>query len=139
MKTMYETSATSSGDGRNGTVTSEHGELNTPMSMPAAMGGKDGGLNPEILFAAGWSACFHSALRMVARNQQVTVDGSQVKISITLGQTDQGAFRLAAAIDAFLPGLTPNLANTLVTAAHQTCPYSAAVANNVPTAISVRT
>ena len=67
-KVLYTAEATSSGDGRNGHVVSSDGRLDFDLAMPPEMGGTGNGTNPEQLFAAGYSACFHSALRVVARH-----------------------------------------------------------------------
>ena len=133
MATMYEATATAWG-GRDGRVSSSDDRLDVSLSIPKGMGGDDGpGTNPEQMFAAGYAACFHSALKGIARMRKVDV--SESAVSVTVGVTGGMAegIDLAVKIEAQLPGLEEPVARELLDAAHQTCPYSRAPrANGVP-------
>ena len=78
MKVLYTATARATGDGRNGHARSQDGILDIDMRIPKEMGGPGGAANPEILFAAGYAACFHTALKVVAGQEKVGVDGSEV-------------------------------------------------------------
>ena len=78
-KVLYTGEAVSTGDGRNGHVTSADGRIDLDLAVPPEMGGSGDGANPEELFGAGYAACYHSALRAIARRTGVDVDGSTVK------------------------------------------------------------
>lgn len=131
MTTLYTAKATSTGSGRGGRVESDDGVLVADLSVPAAMGGSGGtGTNPEQLFAAGYSACFHSALLGVARREKVAVAGSAVTAEVSLGRTDEG-YGLSVVLEVSLPGVDRQVAEKLVDAAHQGCPYSRATRGNV--------
>jgi Ohr subfamily peroxiredoxin len=137
MEAMYTTTATATGDGRNGHVTSEDGLLDVDVRIPKEMGGSGGATNPEELFAAGYAACFHSALKFVGGADKVDLTGSEVSASVSIGQLDTGGFGLAVALDVHIPGLDPELAMTLVEKAHQTCPYSNATRGNIEVDLKV--
>ena len=131
MATMYEATATAWG-GRDGRVSSSDDRLDVSLSIPKGMGGDDGpGTNPEQMFAAGYAACFHSALKGIARMRKVDV--SESAVSVTVGVTGGMAegIDLAVKIEAQLPGLEESVARELLDAAHQTCPYSRATRGNV--------
>jgi Ohr subfamily peroxiredoxin len=134
---VYQTAATSTGDGRNGHSRSVDGVLDVELATPKEMGGQGGATNPEQLFAAGYAACFHSALKGVARAQKVTLTDTAITVEVGLIKRDDGTFGLRAAIEAELPGLEPEQAQALVEAAHQVCPYSNATRGNVEVALSV--
>ncbi|NSL88277.1 Ohr family peroxiredoxin [Chitinophaga sp. Mgbs1] len=104
------------------------------LSTPGAHGA---GTNPEQLFAAGWSACFISALGLAARKlQTVLPKDTYVDAAVDLGTTD-GAYFLQARLDISLPGIDPELAQQLAALAHQTCPYSKAVSGNINISINI--
>ncbi|MFI5835902.1 Ohr family peroxiredoxin [Micromonospora sp. NPDC051300] len=127
MDLLYVTEATATGDGREGSVRTDDGVLTATLSAPPALGGTGGtGTNPEQLFAAGYAACFHSALRWIARQDGVDVTGSAVTARVALGSIGD-TLRLAVELRAELPGLPPEQAEALVRRAHETCPYSAAL------------
>jgi Ohr subfamily peroxiredoxin len=97
------------------------------------MGGPGGGTNPEQLFAAGYTACFHSALKLVARKQQVALSDSAVTAEVGIGPDDAGGFGLEVTLHVELGGgIEQSAAEALVEAAHQVCPYSNATRGNVP-------
>ena len=126
MKILYTAEATATGDGRSGKVRSSDGQIDTPLAVPTEMGGPGGATNPEQLFAAGFSACFHNALRVVARRAKADVTGSEVTARVGIGPDTGGAFRLSVTLFVHLPGVDRTVAEDLTTRAHQVCPYSRA-------------
>ncbi|WP_432543745.1 organic hydroperoxide resistance protein [Kineococcus sp. SYSU DK002] len=131
MATMYEATATAWG-GRDGRVSSSDDRVDLNLSIPAGMGGDDGpGTNPEQLFAAGYAACFHSALKAVARSRKLDVSESAVSVTVAVTGGLAEGIDLAVTIEAHLPGLDPEAAQSLLDTAHQTCPYSRATRGNV--------
>jgi Ohr subfamily peroxiredoxin len=132
MQTIYTASATATGDGRNGHVRSSDGVLDFDLAVPQEMGGPGGALpNPEKLFAAGYAACFHSALKTAARLHKVTLTDTAVTVDIGIARNDQGGFQLTATIEAEIPNLDETTAHELLDAAHQLCPYSNATRGNI--------
>ncbi len=129
-KALYTASATAVG-GRDGHVRSVDGQLDVDVRPPVEMGGAGGGTNPEELFAAGYAACFQSALGVVARRQKVSVDGSTVTGKVTIGTTEGGAFGLAVELEVHIPDVDDATTTALVEAAHQVCPYSNATRGNI--------
>lgn len=131
MKPLYTATATASG-GRNGHVESNDALINLDLAIPSAMGGPGGGSNPEQLFAAGYAACFHSALQFVAGQQKLNVAGSSVTGHVSIGMREDGpGFGLAVRHQVALPSLDQAAAEALVAAAHEVCPYSNATRGNV--------
>ncbi|ABF89134.1 organic hydroperoxide resistance protein [Myxococcus xanthus DK 1622] len=135
---LYSTSATAHG-GRNGRVKSEDGVLDLPLAMPKELGGAGGAVtNPEQLFAAGYSACFESALRLVARMQGKNLgNDAGVRATVTIGKTPDGGFGLAVELQGILPGIPNDEAQKLMAAAHEVCPYSKATRGNIDVKVSV--
>lgn len=132
MTPLYTATATASG-GRNGHVESDNGVISFDLAIPKSMGGPGGEKsNPEQLFAAGYAACFHSALQFVAGQQKLDASGSSVTGHVSIGQNDAGpGFKLAVRHDVSLPNLPQDQAEKLVHDAHQVCPYSNATRGNV--------
>ncbi|MCK6519977.1 organic hydroperoxide resistance protein [Myxococcota bacterium] len=129
-KRLYTASATATG-GRDGTVRTDDGALDLTIVPPKALGGRDvPGTNPEQLFAAGYSACFGSALAVVARMQKIQTGPVSITANVTLGTVGQG-YGLAVELIAHLPNLPREQAEALVHAAHQVCPYSNATRGNI--------
>jgi osmotically inducible protein OsmC len=132
MTALYTASATASGDGRNGHVRSSDGVLDFDLAIPKEMGGPGGALtNPEQLFAAGYAACFHSALKRVASSQKITLTDTAITVDVGIGQLPSGGFGLSVEIEAELPGLSEEQGKAVLEAAHQLCPYSNATRGNV--------
>jgi osmotically inducible protein OsmC len=129
---LYTARATAYGDGRNGSVTSDDDVLDLNLAIPKEMGGPGGELtNPEQLFAAGYAACFHSAMKLVARNLDVDTEGSTVTAAVGIGVQGQG-FGLAVTLEVAIPQAADRAtAEKVVEAAHQVCPYSNATRGNV--------
>ena len=126
----YTTPATAWG-GRMGRVATSDGTLDYQLSMPESMGGEGGeGTNPEQLFAAGYAACFHNALRSVARKEKVDVTDSAVSVTVQIGGTATDGFRLAITIEAEMPGVDRETGQRVLDGAHGRCPYSRALAGN---------
>ncbi len=135
MSTLYTAAAMSTGDARNGHVRSSDGFIDLDLATPKAMGGAGGATNPEELFAAGYSACFHSALKAVARQKKITISDSSVSAEVGIGPNDAGGFALTVALYAELSGVDQATADELVEAAHQVCPYSNATRGNIPVTV----
>jgi Ohr subfamily peroxiredoxin len=137
MNVLYTATAHATGDGRNGHARSEDGILDIDMRVPREMGGPGGAANPEMLFAAGYAACFHSALKVVARQEKVGVDGSEVAASVGIGPLDSGGFGLTVELRVSVPDLDKDTAEKLVARAHEVCPYSNATRGNIPVTLTV--
>jgi lipoyl-dependent peroxiredoxin len=136
MQALYTAEATAIGEGRNGEVRSSDGVIDEQLSVPKEMGGPGGDkTNPEQLFAAGYAACFHGALRLVASNAKVRIDQTEINAQVSIGPNDTGGFQLAVALTAHLPGLSQEQADDLVAQAHQVCPYSNATRGNIEVTI----
>jgi lipoyl-dependent peroxiredoxin len=125
MTTLYQTTVTVRG-GRTGRAQSPCGRIDLALSMPRELGGAGGpGTNPEQLFAAGYAACFESALRLVARQQKLALpEDTAITADVRLVRRPDAPFALAATLTGHLPGLPEETALALMQAAHQVCPYS---------------
>ena len=136
--TLYTTTATSTGEGRaGGRAVTDDGLLDVTMATPTSMGGPGGATNPEQLFAAGWSSCFHSALKMVAAQQKTPMTDSTVTADVSLTKTDDGSLVLSATMRVHIGGgIAQDAAEALVAAAHQVCPYSNATRGNIPVTLT---
>ncbi|WP_197680216.1 organic hydroperoxide resistance protein [Microlunatus soli] len=133
---VYTAIATSTGDGRaGGRATSDDGLIDLSLAIPQEMGGPGGATNPEQLFAAGWAACFHSALKAVAAARKITINDSAVVAEVGLLPTAEGGFGLSADLHVEVGGVEQATADALVAAAHQVCPYSNATNGNIPVTI----
>jgi Ohr subfamily peroxiredoxin len=137
MEPFYTASAVATGDGRNGHVRSMDGLVDTDVRTPVEMGGPGGAPNPEMLFAAGYAACFHSALRSVSKATGADVSDSEVVADVSLGALDSGAYGLAVQLEVNLPNVEPEAARALVEQAHQVCPYSNATRGNVEVTLTL--
>jgi len=134
----YRTTATATG-GREGRARTNDGKLDLQLSMPKELGGAGGeGTNPEQLFAAGYSACFLSALKVTARQLKLQLaDDATITATVGIGPRSEGGFGLEVELAVTLPGLDRDDAQQLVEAAHQTCPYSNATRGNIDVRLSV--
>ena len=131
MKTLYTAEATAKG-GRNGHVKSSNEFLDLQVRMPKALGGvSDDFTNPEMLFAAGYAACFDSALSLVIKQESTSTGETSVNAKISIGQLENGGFGLAGELAVNVPGVSQEKAQELVEKAHQVCPYSNATRGNV--------
>ncbi|MEP9370234.1 organic hydroperoxide resistance protein [Xanthobacter sp. VNH20] len=134
----YTTQATATG-GRDGRSTTADGTLDVKLSTPKELGGAGGeGNNPEQLFAAGYSACFLGALKVVGGQEKVRIPAdATVTATIGIGPRSEGGFGITAALKISLPGIERAQAEDLVAKAHQICPYSNATRNNVDVGLEI--
>jgi lipoyl-dependent peroxiredoxin len=131
---FYTTTGTSTGNGRDGMAAIEGGDLELKMALAHS---KSEGANPEQLFAMGWAACYHSALKFQGSKRKLSTKDSTVSATVQLvGNLDEG-FTLAARLEASLPALDRDQARELMEAAHETCPYSRATRGNIPVELAV--
>lgn len=135
-QTLFTATATAHG-GREGRVTSADGLLDHALTMPKPLGNGAPGANPELLFAAGYAACFESAARMVARMQKLPLTDLRIEARVSLGKTDDGGFGLAVVLIGHVDGLDADAAAGLMHAAHQVCPYSKATRGNIDVELRV--
>ncbi|AZO72787.1 organic hydroperoxide resistance protein [Mesorhizobium sp. M1D.F.Ca.ET.043.01.1.1] len=135
MSALYTTQARVVG-GRAGHAETSDGLLKLDLAMPKELGGQGGATNPEQLFAAGYGACFESAIRFVARKQKLPLEDAAVTATVSLHPNDQGGFRLDVALAAEIKGLDQAGAEALVSEAHTICPYSNAIRGNIDVALS---
>lgn len=138
---LYTAVATSTGDGRaGGRAATDDGLLDVTLAIPTSMGGPGGATNPEQLFAAGWSSCFHSALKLVASQRKLKLIDSTVTAEIAVVPTETGGFTLSATLQVHIGnGIDPEVAESLTAAAHEVCPYSAATRGNIPVTLTTTT
>ncbi|MGG1575974.1 organic hydroperoxide resistance protein [Fictibacillus sp. NRS-1165] len=131
LDSLYTAKATADG-GRQGKVKSSDRTLDFALSMPKSLGGKEeaGATNPEQLFAAGYAACFDSALQLVARQARKRMESS-VTAEVSIGRDTDGGFGLSVALYAAIKGASQEEAEQLVEQAHQVCPYSKATRGNI--------
>jgi osmotically inducible protein OsmC len=135
----YTASAISTGDGRNGHVRSSDGFVDLDLRSPGADGSTTA-TNPEQLFAAGYAACFHSALRGIAKRQGLPIADDSVTAEVGIGKydEDQGTgYGLKVTLLIELSGISQQQAEALAEAAHQTCPYSNATRGNIDVTLQV--
>jgi len=136
MNILYTAEATAWG-GREGRTASTDGVLDVTLAVPKELGGPGGGTNPEQLFAAGYAACFHSALKVVARAEKIDVSESAITARVGLGMMDSGGFNVAVELEAELPDVERSVAIALVEKAHTVCPYSNATRGNVDVTLTL--
>ncbi len=121
-----------------GKVRSDDGELDLELRLPVAMGGEGGGTNPEQLFAAGYGACFHGALNLLATKHELTIPDLSVEVEVTWGRDPvDGQYTLTAQVTARLPGLSPKLAQELISATERICPYTKLVRQGIESSVRV--
>jgi Ohr subfamily peroxiredoxin len=137
MKALYTAVATATGDGRNGHTATDDGLVDTDVRVPVSMGGPGGATNPEQLFAAGYAACFHSALKLVAGQDKLDVSGTEVTTRVSIGMLGGGGFGLAVELDLHAPNLDEATAQSLLEKAHMVCPYSNATRGNIDVELAV--
>jgi osmotically inducible protein OsmC len=131
MRTLYTAVSTAHG-GRDGHVRSSDGIVDLDLKTPKEMGGPGGaGTNPEQLFAAGYAACFESAMRAVARKQTKPLADASVTGHVSFNVTDEGKYVLSVELHGKVDGLSHEEAEALMRAAHEVCPYSNATRGNI--------
>lgn len=130
-KILYQTSASATG-GRDGRAILGDSDTSFTLAAPKALGGNGAGVNPEQLFAAGYAACFLSALKHVAATQKVALPAeAATEVQVGLGPRSDGGFGLSVEIAVDLPGLPTEQAELLIATAHHVCPYSNATRGNI--------
>ena len=134
---LYTAEATVTG-GREGHARSSDGHLDVRLDVPSELGGHSGpGTNPEQLFAAGYAACFQSAMLRFASMLEVDLTGSRVTARVGIGRLESGGFGLAATLDLDAPQVSRDKAVELMTRAHEACPYSRATRGNIEVTLAV--
>jgi osmotically inducible protein OsmC len=126
MKTLFTAEAISKG-ARSGTISSPDNLLNLTLGNPLEKGIETRGPNPELLFAAAYSACYHGALVNAAKKLGTRVEDSKVRALVSLVEDDKGGYRLSVVLHAQLPGVELGQAQRIMDEAHSTCPYSKAL------------
>ncbi len=139
MKPIYTAEVKTAGDRKGGKSQSTDGKFSVELSMPTELGGAGGtGTNPEQLFAAGYSACFASAIGAVGGKAGKNTHGVEVTAHVSIGKKDDGeGFALAVKLQVHLPNVSKEEAEQLVADAHKICPYSNATRNNIPVELSI--
>ncbi|APT86297.1 MULTISPECIES: organic hydroperoxide resistance protein [Corynebacterium] len=137
MTPLYTAEALATGEGRNGHTATSDGTISLDLAIPKEMGGSGAGANPEQLFAAGYAACFHSALQSVARSQKIKLADTSVGARVSIGSNGQGGYGLAVELEVTIPHLSHDEAQALADAAHQVCPYSNATRGNIEVTVTV--
>jgi lipoyl-dependent peroxiredoxin len=128
-KVIYTAKTHTTGGRDGGLSRTSDGRLEVRLSTPGTSGT---GTNPEQLFAAGWSACFLSAIKLVAAKMKVTLPPEvAIDAEVDLGPAGNGAYGLAARLNVSLPGIEGEVAQRLVESAHEVCPYSRATHGNI--------
>ena len=130
IKPLYTARAIATG-GLAGHAVSDDGILDVHLQPPKEMGGPGGATNPEQLFAAGYAACFQSALGVVGRREQLDTSDSLVDADVTIGTIEGGGYGLAVVLRVSIPGVEPEKVRALAEAAHRVCPYSNATRGNI--------
>ncbi|MGY5253478.1 organic hydroperoxide resistance protein [Sphingobacterium spiritivorum] len=137
MKTLYTAVATATG-GRNGHVKTDNEVLDLQVRMPKELGGANNDYtNPEQLFAAGYAACFDSALNLVISKSKIKTGETSVIAHVGIGSLAGGGFGLEAELKVNIPGIELKEAQTLVEQAHRICPYSNATRGNIEVKLTV--
>lgn len=134
MSTLYTAKVTTTA-GREGTSKSDDGALNLKQGKPGA---KDGSTNPEQLFAAGYSACFGSALLAVAKRDGVQVSEVAVQADVSLNQEEGKGYFINAVLTTTIGGVDDATAQKLTEAAHEMCPYSKATRGNIDVKLNAK-
>jgi osmotically inducible protein OsmC len=137
METIYTAIAHASGGGRDGHVRSEDDLLDLDTRPPKELGGSGEGTNPEQLFAAGYAACFLSAIHAVGRTLKISTTDAAVSASVNLGSNGEGGFGLSVELDVYIPAVSAEQRQEVVEAAHQVCPYSNATRGNIEVTLTL--
>jgi lipoyl-dependent peroxiredoxin len=137
METLYTAIAHASGAGRDGHVLSEDNRLDLDVRVPKEMGGSGDGTNPEQLFAAGYAACFLSAIHGVGRFLKLDTNDAGVSASVSIGKISERGFGLAVELDIYLPNVPADRRQEVADTAHQNCPYSNATRGNIEVTLAL--
>lgn len=139
IEVVYTAESTATDGGRDGHVKSTDGKIDLDTRPPKEMGGSGEGVNPELLFSAGYAACFLGALRLVAKNEKVSLDeASGITARVGIGKDAEGGFGLTAPLIGYLPGLDQDVADDLMQKAHDVCPYSKATRGNIDVTLKAK-
>jgi lipoyl-dependent peroxiredoxin len=131
LKVLYTAVASADGGRAGGHIRSSDGNLDVPISPPKELGGEGAGTNPEQLFAAGYAACFHSAVMIIARRMDQDATDSTVTAHVDFGTIGGGRFGLGVELHVDLPNVDPDARDEIVEKAHEVCPYSNATRGNI--------
>ena len=131
LKVLYTAVATADGGRAGGHVRSSDDNLDIPISPPKELGGEGAGTNPAQLFAAGYAACFHSAVMIIARRMEQDATDSTVTAHVDFGTIGGGRFGLGVELHVDLPNVDPDARDEIVEKAHKVCPYSNATRGNI--------
>jgi lipoyl-dependent peroxiredoxin len=132
LKVLYTAVATADGGRAGGHVRSSDENLDLPISPPKELGGEGAGTNPEQLFAAGYAACFHSAVQIIARRLDQDATDSTVTAHVNFGTIGGGRFGLGVELHVDLPNVSdPEAREEIVEKSHKVCPYSNATRGNI--------
>jgi osmotically inducible protein OsmC len=140
---LYATAVTvtggEAGHGRaSGIARSEDGNLELELRLPPELGGPGGGTNPEQLFAAGYAACFHGALSLLAARDSIAIPGAAVRVAISFGRDPvDGLYALVAKVDIALPGVDRAVAEELVRNTERLCPYAKMVRQGMNSVVAL--
>jgi osmotically inducible protein OsmC len=137
LEIAYTAIAHATGGGRDGHVRSEDDRIDLDTRPPKELGGSGDGTNPEQLFAAGYAACFLSAIHSVAKRLGVDTSDSQVSASVGIGGNGNGGFGLAVELDIYTPNVAAERRQELADAAHTVCPYSNATRGNIEVTLTL--
>ena len=137
MEIAYTAIAHATGGGRDGRVRSEDDLIDLDTRPPKEMGGTGEGTNPEQLFAAGYAACFLSAMHLVGRKLGVDTTDAGVSASVGIGPNGEGGFGLAVELHIYIPAVPAERRQELADAAHTVCPYSNATRGNIPVTLTL--
>jgi Ohr subfamily peroxiredoxin len=138
VQVLYTAEAVATGAGRAGEVRSSDGVIDEQLAIPKELGGPGGdATNPEQLFAAGYAACFNSALALVARQAKVEMSSSTVTARVGIGPQGGGGFGLTVTLVVDIPGVDNTVAEDLAAKAHMVCPYSNATRGNIEVELTV--
>lgn len=140
---IYSTKVTASGGEAeharaSGVARSDDGNLDVQLRLPTEMGGEGGGTNPEQLFAAGYAACFHGALNLLAKRRGVVLRDATVVVSVSFGRDPMdGLFALSADVRIHLPGIEKSTAEELVRNTERFCPYAKMARNGITSVVAL--
>ncbi len=139
MSTLYTARVTSTG-GRNGHITSDDGLIDMDITVPPGLGGKGDKPNPELLFAAGYAACFGNAVIYMAKDKGIELSPDDVKTTaeVELFTSKDGGFHLRVHLDNEVRGVDQSTAESIVDKAHEICPYSNATRGNIEVTLSTK-
>jgi len=135
---LYRTRVTATG-GRDGLAFSENGALRVTLTTPRELGGSDGpGTNPEQLFAAGYAACFHGALSLLAARAAIPIVGASVGVTVDFGRDPMdGLYVLTARMRVHLPGVERIVAEELIRNTERFCPYTKMTKQGIASVVSL--